>query len=780
MSGTHCFYNGILMQDCETRDFQQTVEYDESGTDAMFNRFRISVVARIVSVDPAPPAPDPEDEDAPPPPPPRDREHPSSIRVAFGTDPEAVYEAEESVDRLAIIRSRLWEPRKDFWLAVNGANSSAAQPTPTIRGKQADPLEAPNSYRILLAATGDYSKDPTKDETQAYPKFIRAFGYTGAIVGSAAVPRFTNAVRVDHIDVDEGPKPRDVAVSITGGGYFRVEFTIDICVSLCRGDLTTQSAPVRDARKVKGVISNRWSVTELLDAEFKTSHIIEGTLVVANHRYKAQAMRTMVQPALFPYAKMEGRSFAVDKSGLKLAYQFTIKETGIAPPPGVIDWDGKYTESTGVGYGRMHGHINLTVRGAIKRPPGMTAKKQKTVMIRALYAMLQGRITSINPDWKPLPGQNAKTAVIRKVVVVENMKRPELELTAEVEYTQKAKDAFNNRLENMGNPFPIPGYDERWWPTPNYFQWDTASENALADSERGGGSYFDSYNQGPCNLWHAMPRYAKTDEIILARPDGGNYPPDPGEADPANAKNDPTYNSRPFVAYQVPDLKGELGPVDELPPVTADRFGINEAIQQEGFPYLKWESWVDYFTNYGKIQLPLSRTREHPQGRAAMTSKGWPANSMFPREMLQTSIAVALHAPMAKRCFRVLARRQGAWPMIPKPRAEYQDKNGYFETLLSCKIVPETPELSSDDSTLEYSIQMFLEYALSRDPGGDTISGNVSSFNAIDTLRSGSSPIDRTGPLDNRISVLDIFDLNTIEDDAGYVVPTYEPPPGSP
>ncbi len=42
-AGTDVFYNGVWMRNCLTKQFDQTVEYDESGTDRIFTRFNITV-----------------------------------------------------------------------------------------------------------------------------------------------------------------------------------------------------------------------------------------------------------------------------------------------------------------------------------------------------------------------------------------------------------------------------------------------------------------------------------------------------------------------------------------------------------------------------------------------------------------------------------------------------------------------------------------------------------------------------------------------------------------
>lgn len=500
MSGTHLYYNGVLLQDCETKEFIQEIEMDESDTDVMYSRFRITVVSRIVSID------DPDltyevDEF-------KQTQHDAAVKVP--APGPGKYEAAESkfeaIDQLRIAQARLQEPRKDFWLAVNGTRKdNPAAPTPLNPSTSESPS---TGYRIVLAATGDYDHHSDAISVE-YPEFIRG-------MSDSESEQFTNAARIEHIDCNEGPKPRAVNVSIIGGRYLTAQFTIEVCLSICRGVPSGTVPPVRDARKVKGVISNKWSVTENLDTNFCTTHNIEGVLVVSDHRYKAMGMRTMVHPGLFPYAKLEGRQFAVDRTGKKLAYQFTIKEVGAAPPRGIVDWDGTYTESSAMGTANQFGTLTAKVRGTVKLPPGQTRQQQRLVMLRLLFTIVQSRLTGINAQWNPLPGNNATTTLLKEATVSENLKEPVMEIRVNVMHSGGALNDYNLRLENMGKPLPIATYDDRWWPLPDFFQFDTANENAEEDDVWWGGSYFEQYFQGPCNLWHSTPRGAKTDEIPLA------------------------------------------------------------------------------------------------------------------------------------------------------------------------------------------------------------------------------------------------------------------------
>jgi hypothetical protein len=47
MAGTNVSYNGIVLTDCETLRFDQTITYDDSGTDALYSKFNIRVACTV-------------------------------------------------------------------------------------------------------------------------------------------------------------------------------------------------------------------------------------------------------------------------------------------------------------------------------------------------------------------------------------------------------------------------------------------------------------------------------------------------------------------------------------------------------------------------------------------------------------------------------------------------------------------------------------------------------------------------------------------------------------
>jgi hypothetical protein len=134
---------------------------------------------------------------------------------------------------------------------------------------------------------------------------------------------------------------------------------------------------------------------------------------------------------------------------------------------------------------------------------------------------------------------------------------------------------------------------------------------------------------------------------------------------------------------------------------------------------------------------------------------------------MQTAAAVVLHAAQATRVIKGTIGKQGGWPKVPFPKDEHRDVNGQVEILLSKKVVAGTPRLDTDNTTMIYDVHFEYIYGLTADP---TRSIAVSPSRQY-SLRSGSSPIDKTTALSNRVSVLDIFDFTGAIDDVANYAP---------
>lgn len=687
--GTVVFYNNVLLRDCELLEFAQTIEYDEeTQTDPMFSRIRVTVASMVVGLN------DLQTGDL-------------FLSGASNQHPSVSFPVGVSIDgtvpdTLAAIQQRLQQPRKDFWMATNAntpKNPDSNLPnehTPAVDNSQKDP------FRIILAAGGidDYAEVDGESGGRVVPP-EKLNGTTATKI---------EIFRDDVLDANNGPRPISCSVvRIDGGRAMRVHFSIEICRALCQyepGQNDPSAHPVRDAEKVVGVISNKWNVTEDIDANWQVTLNVEGTLRVRDQRFKPDAMRLMTAVALFPYGRMVSRQFFTSGSGLTLKYRYRITEAGVAPPPGLVDWSGTYSETTVTG-GVNTGTVRVSVRGKNHFPIGRTREGHTLFMIGWLFKLLATRLR-ISKKFNPLPGVNPSTIIVQRCIITENMKEPEVSLECNVLHS--GDDALLNytlRLRNMGKELVFPGYDPRWWPNIPAF---TYRDDSRDDNEYG--SNYDCYYQNPCSDWHGKPTGWDRDFDIVPR-EGFNAVPYEGEDDP-------------------------IDPVDsDVPqPIFADHGWSNEQLKS-GFTYVKVEIDNTYDHHSGYMDLPLSTTRFSYNGSVTGAE--------------ETSVGIRVHAGIQRRAFVMHAVREGDWPYIPAPEQTITDSStGVVEYLVEDKTIPETPRLADDGTTLLYSVQCRRIYSRTR----------PISY-ADDVYKVGSDPRDKTTPAQNAVTAYKIWDTDS-------------------
>lgn len=761
MSGTHVYYNGILFRDCETLDYSCVLEYDESGTHEKFMRTRITIASTLVSLykrgDSSPITPA--------------NQHFSTIQI-----PPVLSGADETTPaRIEEIKERMSEPRKDFWLAVNGVLDPTGTLTPTTI-PQEDRGDS-SSYRLVLIATGMIPRAGSVGDPLLVSEYVKFFDTD------------LHVKRVNVLDANNGPKPSNLGfVKMHGGNVTRVQATFEICRVLSKPVTDANNPdPGYDAQKVRGVISNSWNVVDGLDDDGAVTHTVNGKIVVKDKRYKANAMRMCAFPLAFPYARLVNRQYTVDHTGLVVEYQFQFRHAGAAPPQGVRKYEASYTEMAGVSAaGIYRASMNVKVMGWYDRsdagaPLLQRERKQKLVLIRGAQTIMQARITGINKLWNALPGQNGKTTYVMDSKVIEKVGHPELELQVTVSYGDANNSEFVNRVANMGAPIPIPSYDPRWWPIDNEWgrlpagnsaanlgdqdnpEFHNAAYPYAASGDPTKSDYFTGYFQPPGNNRHSLPRITGMTTIAVgadvskewARP-GGFVP---GDATDAAAGVAAEQHSNPitgpaFTAIPSKTLEGTVayGPLE--PAMNALYTGVAD-VQGSGFMYVSYSSEVMNDTAQGVLNLPLSVPRSIPPARRAylLTASGLGGGSSGGTEC---AVAVKLCAPKTTRVYSVSSTRSQKWGEIPEPKqliVRMQPGTSIMsqvETLVNKEFLGETPVLRSDGITREFTHHARYTYALANPWRGSSDEGNSSDF---DTIPVSFSPICKATAAENAIVV---------------------------
>lgn len=142
------------------------------------------------------------------------------------------------------------------------------------------------------------------------------------IPGEVLAP--TNGTSQPWGDVDNGPKPiRCDIAAIYGTSLFKFEYEIEMSVVEC-GD--------RDGNNSSGVLSNRWSWTEVWDQDYYRHRTIQGRLRGSNGAVPASAYRLGVFPPLENGFARKSINLVSDRSGLVLDYTIEDEEMYAAPP----------------------------------------------------------------------------------------------------------------------------------------------------------------------------------------------------------------------------------------------------------------------------------------------------------------------------------------------------------------------------------------------------------------------------------------------------------------
>jgi hypothetical protein len=721
MSGTNIFYNGVRMQDCELSGWDQSVDTMDSEVGVRFTRIRFTASSSLVRLQNAF-----SDNDW------RDRGKANSPHIlssgfaplAGGNDYGLLS------DLIQRVSHDLSQPRKDFLLWIDSTCVPATvDESPNVPQNNQGRTKA---SRVIVAATGIIPVEATEKLNVG----------TGDHEYSES-PTETQILRRHVIDANSGPKVSNVKIEqVAGGAFCKVTATFEICRVLYQVD-SPDNIPDEvveyDAQKAKGVIYNRWTIVDGMDGEGKVSHDISGKMCVKDHRYKANACRLFAFPFAFPYGRMVDRNYTISEDGLTLEYRFKFQHAGAAPPAYIRDYKATYVEETGPGLGSkgiQRGSMQIKVKGWYHRSTvdpavAMTEQVQKAMLLRGAFTILYARIRGIDMLWNPLPGQVPKRVQMLTTTVSEQVGKPELDLNVTVQYTQQERGEFALRLANMGEPFSIPGYDPRWWPVDN--EWGrmmsedvanpffrSAAVPYAAEGEPQHSDYCDIYIQPPYSQRHTLPRLtgqthheAETDgganDWEWARLDG--TPIEAGTtATITTTSNTSPINQLALTAYISKDLKGENYQAS-LPQRTNETYTGVSTEQRNGYTYVQWESELLTNSNYGKLMLPLSKSRDRIAGAGEASG-------------MQSAVKIKLHAGIAKRVYSLVVTREGDFPDLPKPEELIQRTVSSTainsEHLLNTELLKDGCELMPDGCTKLYTVHLRWTYGLENALFGET------------------------------------------------------------
>ena len=664
---TDVYYNGVWLRNCLTRQFEQTVEYDESGTDRLFTRVNI-VVEAIVA------------------------ENLDSIfqtPTGFRTDNSGVsFPGFNSYNEGYCIGTHFagalygqnkapeWYHPSQFGAGANGPDNTAPEKIRWVHGLLSVPRQEFLYYNNLILMLRAYNPN------------------TNGPTGWAE-----NEILQDQ-DLDNGPKPKFVNITqVLGSRAYRITFGIEICRLICKvppyptndnagelpgqeewcGTATPEWANLWGSEKVnerinRALLSNRFSIDESRDDNFYVTRTLTGKARVRDPSMWRLGIRYLLLPGLPRGYQRVHQQFVTAPNGLDITYRVVDRQRYAAAPFPAVSFSGQHMEKTGIDGSHSHGVVQLVMNG------GPTSSKKG--LLAAAISIVEARIGQPS---KKQPGQTTEHCIVRDVSVTDILNENSISLS--VQFERHAEDegedknhkwgnVFWNKLgllpdvdtllyQNGGNPRKDgEQYNRDQWPIP--VPWDDGAPYGI----------FSQYLQDGCCPWHFTPHSTIPDDQDID--DTADYTPQSPE---------PATVSRAYVG----DTKDEAAPPYR---------GPYERLEEEHIqmPYTVYEISSDYETDNGLVALPVASDEETTYRQ-------------------NNCIISRIRTAVCRKTIFVSAKRVGGNPKFPSMKDSFVDENGIEYFLLEHHPEFKGARKMANGIDYEYEAHVRLVYLMSRPIG---------------------------------------------------------------
>lgn len=448
----------------------------------------------------------------------------------------------------------------------------------------------------------------------------------------------TGNINLKNWDVANGPRCVDFVVShITGNELFHVDATFELCKVECTPD---GSVPYNSY----GVLSNRWSVSDSLDVNMRTTRTYTGTMVLASAKINAHQLRWLVAPPLEPLFRRERMEFVWEADGLKLHWVVTDQEIAASAPFPARRWNVQHTIRT---HRAMMGaaSIQIQVEGDSDVNKADLIEICHWVIAAKMFRRTPPQVAADPAEVFVVADGNGN--LVRKPIsyIVDRVEFTDhigdtnvISAAAEVRTLMTAKDGMALAFQNFGQPIVAANL-----PAP------------LDGTKQGVGDNFP-YNAG------TNQKYSR------ARSWGGYAGQTPDVEGPAGIVGivacyfQTPCNDQHFPQYGIEVLQkneDKQAPVDQIPYTATEMSSLQLSLETNAtpysenhmtYPYTFWQVDNLYKTNAMRTQMPIAKT---PTGTTA--------------KFAATSAVVRIAGGQTRRVIRISAERAGDWPEFPDP-----------------------------------------------------------------------------------------------------------------
>lgn len=453
-------------------------------------------------------------------------------------------------------------------------------------------------------------------------------------------------------DVDNGPKPRRVAIShVSGNSVYRVSFDIDCTLSLC--------SPGRSNM----VLSNRWQIVESMDANFFVERRIQGRMrLSSSHGVGGHAFKHVIVPGLEIGFARKRVEFAVEENGLDCTYTIVDNQVHTSAPWPATKMSARHTEATSDGV-KFISDVYVRLDG----PPHV----DKRLLIERAVQIADNRLNFIEQTTST--GEDEPQMLIEFAQITDHIgEEATVELNIRVQQLRTAGEFLTHvRKEVLGTPLALEQlkddagdingteYDPRLSPYPALYGYDPhGGERRPAVL-----LLLQCYLQNPC--------------INIHSPSQGQQ-----EADNENT----------------PEREREGTQVEERPPGSIEEEQLDRySDSARAALYTMSKITTQYVTQDMKVAMPISRIV--------------PARNI----QAPTNVIFDLCEPQAYKKIDIDVERAGQLPELPEPHAVITDGT-LVATRKSKDERLYPPVLSADGRHQIFRIEATYWYILNRPP----------------------------------------------------------------
>ena len=395
-------YNGIILNRCITKNWEETVEYDSSGMNLIGSRIRLTFEGTIMPKHAMSPYSNLTDAQL--------AQIPYGVRrTARGHNGVHYANVPATRGEGTINAAIQLDTDGEAYYIGYPVEAETEYPTGQIHNFTSRlnvilrQLQIP---RKMLIVTSDLTDEVV----------LCAFGSDEQVKSFALGGYGSYDQAKKHIDINGGPKPMSVSLTEIYNEFARVTFTVEVFRIRCLGgDIEgyLTNLPSKESNPADGfIVSNRCWTEETIDKNFYTTRVYSGRLRISSTEKSVHYYRHAYYPPLEPGFKRESVRFSESEDGLELSYVVTDKQTRISAPYPATEFSGTVRYSV-ENSSMVTLSLDLTLVG---RPDA-----DKSMLVeRGMYAI----ITKINSFTTNSESNQMYGGFQKKFVVSENLGDP--------------------------------------------------------------------------------------------------------------------------------------------------------------------------------------------------------------------------------------------------------------------------------------------------------------------------------------------------------------------